>query len=147
MPSWIPVALFTLFPVVMAVLMMRRFINLSRMIQNPEQLSELMATPEIKRALKMADHDPEATELLHEAFKTAIRNGSAKVINGNGSATLTLSEDDLSESTIAALKSLKHKREIEALQNPKGPSSLVRFVIAIAVIGGFAVLSWFLGIA
>ena len=129
----------------MAISMLRRFINLTRMIQNPQQLSELMDTPELKRALKMANHDPETTEILQEAFQTALRNGNAKVANRNGSATLTLGEDDLPESTIAALKALKHKREIEALQNSKGPSSLVRFVIAVAVIGGFAALAWFLG--
>jgi hypothetical protein len=145
MPSWILEAVFVVFFVVMAFSMMRRFIKISQMIQNPEKISELMETPELKHVLGSGGHDPEATAILQEAFKTAIQNRDTTGMNGNSRTTLTLTEDDLPESTVTALTALKHKREIEALQKPTGPSSLTRFVIAVAVLGGLASLAWFLG--
>ncbi len=137
MPEWIPIVAFMLVPVVMSALVIRRVFKFTQLMRNPEQIQDMLSNPEVQRALEQAGQNPETSHILREAFKTALRNGNARV-------SINMGDGDLSPSTISALQSLQQKNRIEPRREASGPSSLTRFVLATAVIGGLAYVGWFL---
>jgi hypothetical protein len=147
MPTWLPVALFFAFFFFTAAKVAFRFIRLAHMMQNPEQVPAFLDSPEMQSAFKMSGQDPEVTKILQEALRTSARNGDAKVIHSNGVASLSLGGEELSESTLSALRALQEKRQMEALRPSSGPSSIVRLGLLLVFLGGVAALGWFFAIA